>query len=562
MSEIVGDPILPPDLLYLLCAELANPQSPDFSTLFECAVSSRYFATAGALSNLYKISNLSPVTGGDYEGYSFADQGLLVQKWSILWKSIILSTLDKTMYPYCRYLRVLDLRDLGFFLDHEMLRGTVSKNFFAGEMARFNMVMQTPYRTRGKMRLNIRPIMLAIGDTITKQSPILEVLTEPAMLDVFSTALLEWPSRLEKLQFLQLGTGRALADETLQELLVASCPQLHKLEIYSWPNDDRSDHCMAQFLRRLRPNSLTLFQNDSGCGIGSETCQALALHASSLITLHLAIGDSGIPDLGTLQPCTSLESLTLTDLRSPHDLKATQNDVFENMVTWLQQCTKLRDLALNDFVSAPDLLTPMLEKQDIQLHHLQINALRDNGLYVLKENQAFHQAISRQTSLVSLLLKADADGSFGDDVELLCNCLCAMKSLKRLNLTRTTEYFTDLHVSMLSEHLTNLEELRVDGYGITDASLKRLSSLPHLTSLEFGGVTTFTTNGLLDFVERLSPGNQGLALSVERAAVEGVLSVEERIQIRDAITAKVNGRFTYEPIADPDISEFEGSDSD
>jgi len=562
MSGIAGDPILPPDLLHLLCAELANPQDPDFSTLFQCAVSSRYFATAGALSNLYKISNLSSVTGGDYEGYNSADQELLVQKWSILWKSIILSTLDSTMYPYCRYLRVLDLRDLGFFLDHDMFRGKVLKNFFAREMARFNMLSDTPYRVRGKMRLDIRGIMLAIGDTITKQSPMLEVLTEPAMLDVFSTALLEWPSRLEKLQFLQLGTGKALADETLQELLVASCPKLHKLEIYSWPNDDRSDYCMAQFLRRLRPNSLTLFQNDSGCGIGSETCQALALHAGSLRTLHLAIGDSGIPDLGTLQPCTSVESLTLTDLRSPHDLKATQNDVFTNMVVWLQQCTKLRDLALNDFVSAPDLLTPVLEKQNIQLHHLQINALRDNGLYILKENQAFHQAISCQTKLASLLLKADADGSTRDDVELLCNCLCAMKSLKRLNLTRITEYFTDFHVSMLSEHLVNLEELRVDGYGITDASLDRLSSLPYLISLEFGGLTTFTTKGLIDFVEHLGRGNQGFALSVERAAVDGMLDVAERIQVRDAIAAKVNGRFTYEPIADPDISEFEGSDSD
>jgi hypothetical protein len=46
------DAKLPPDLLHLLCAELADQL--DFSTLYRCAISSKYFAAAGALSNLYK----------------------------------------------------------------------------------------------------------------------------------------------------------------------------------------------------------------------------------------------------------------------------------------------------------------------------------------------------------------------------------------------------------------------------------------------------------------------------------------------------------------------------
>ena len=46
------------------------------------------------------------------EASSLAEQELVVQKWSILWRTIILSGLNKTLFPYCKYIKVLDLDDL------------------------------------------------------------------------------------------------------------------------------------------------------------------------------------------------------------------------------------------------------------------------------------------------------------------------------------------------------------------------------------------------------------------------------------------------------------------
>ena len=556
-------PVLPTDLLHLLCIELA--EQLEVGALFNCAVSSKVFAAAGALSNLYKICSSSSVSGGDHETFPMHVQELLVQKWSILWRSILLSSLGKTMYPYCRYLRVLDLRNLNFLLEDEKFRGKIAKNFFSGGLARFDMKMDTPFSAKGprRPRLNVRGILLAVGDAITQQAPMLEVLTEPVMpgLDVFSSALLDWPLRLENLQFLQLGDGKALADDRIQESLVSCCPHLNKLEIYQWMNDDSSDQHLARFLLRMKPNTLEFFQNESECGIGLETCKAFAHHATSLVTLHLAISDMGLQGLGELQPCTAIESLTLTDLKPPTDLKATQNDVFSGMVAWLTSLHAIRDITLSNFISAPALLTPVLEKTDIALDYLQINA-SENSLYMVKDNQDFHRAIGRQSNLTSLLLKADADGAFGDDVETLCNCICGLEGLKRLSLTRITEYFSDNQIARLSEHLPSLEELLIDGYGITDLSLERLSGLPYLKSLGFSGLTQFSLNGLLDFVEKLTAGNEGLVLSVDRAQINDKLSDAEQEIVREAIVAKVNGRFEYTLVRDPDISDFEASDSD
>lgn len=52
-------------------------------------------------------------------------QQLVIQKWSILWRSIILSSLGKTLFPYCKYIKVLDLRDFNSMLDDDMFRGQI-----------------------------------------------------------------------------------------------------------------------------------------------------------------------------------------------------------------------------------------------------------------------------------------------------------------------------------------------------------------------------------------------------------------------------------------------------
>jgi hypothetical protein len=52
---------------------------------------------------------------------------LTIQRWSILWRSIIASALDATLFPYCRYIRNLDFRDLINLLDEDQFRNKVFK---------------------------------------------------------------------------------------------------------------------------------------------------------------------------------------------------------------------------------------------------------------------------------------------------------------------------------------------------------------------------------------------------------------------------------------------------
>ena len=143
----MAQPSLPDDILHVLCEELANQEQ--FDTLFNCACASRKLA-APALTHLYRYvayallsqafksisvdicfrsHHLAPVRGGgdDLYGWTAATKLLTIQRWSILWRSIIGSSVGATLFPYCRYIKSLDFRDLGYLLDDDQFRVKVSR---------------------------------------------------------------------------------------------------------------------------------------------------------------------------------------------------------------------------------------------------------------------------------------------------------------------------------------------------------------------------------------------------------------------------------------------------
>ena len=243
---------------------------------------------------------------GGGEGLPLAEQELTVQRWSIMWRTITLSALGKTAYPYCRHLRFLDLRDLGDLLDDDKFRGKIVKQFFAGDLAKLHYVQQTPVRGRAA-RLDTKKIITAIGNEITQQAPLLEALSEPTASNVFCSALSGWAPRLSNLRSLDFYDGKALADETLRNLLHAHCPNLASLRIYSSANED-ADHHLASFIVGMKENSLVQFENISNCRVGAETCLALNSHGKSLQSLKLWVADEGIQALSLLEVHQELES--------------------------------------------------------------------------------------------------------------------------------------------------------------------------------------------------------------------------------------------------------------
>lgn len=448
------------------------------------------------------------------------------------------------MYPYCRHLRWLDLKDLGDLLDDDKFRGKISKNFFSNDLARFHFTMKATNKIRAE-RLDRSKIVSAIGDEITQRAPLLEAITEPTTMETLSTALLTWAPRLPNLRELYLFDGKALADETVRNLLHAHCPNLDSITLYR-SSSTEADNAIATFIGGMPENRLVRFEILGDCGVGAETCLALNSQSESLRELKLSLDEQGILALGLLKECISLTTLQIGTERTSVDLKATQNDIYLEIINWLKDCDNLRNVVFRNVVSAPDLLIPVLQNKDIALESLEINTTRDDNMYVVKDHHDFHKALAQQPSLSSLLLKADPDPGTRDDIEELMNMFCSLSQLRELKLIRISDYFTDQHISILGSHLSELESLYVGGYGISDNVFPGIAKMKKLKALNLSGLSRFTTEGVSDYIEMLGEGNTGLQLNVENADPDSALSEEEQNLLNELIQVKVDGRFEYQ----------------
>ncbi|KAK6428790.1 hypothetical protein LTR95_015066 [Oleoguttula sp. CCFEE 5521] len=555
---------LPPDLLHLIATELSARL--DFPTLFNYTCASKQIASSGAINALYRVSHDSPLKAGGSEDLPLAEQDLIKRKWSILWRTIILSTFGETLYPYAKHLRVLDLRDLGDLLDDDKFRqGPIEKHFFSGILLQFYLTI-TPAvkigtRSRPKLRLDTQNIISAIGDAITQHAPLLEGLTEPKLADNLSTALTTWAPRLTYLRRLDLWDGRALADDRIRNLLHVHCPHLDSLRMYHWSGSDADQH-LAAFISGMQPNKLMEFENLSHCNIGIETCLALNTHGASLRTLKLALAADGVLALGNLQGCTSLEILSIDSLGPTPDLKAAQNDIYLDITAWLKTCTYLENIFFANLPSAPDLLIAVLLNEEVKLRSLAIKS-GEGFAYLAKDHRTFHDSLTNQQTLEALLLSADAEGAGFDDLQALNDTLCSLKNLRTLHLYRISDYYNDTYLNALARNLLALEELYIGGLSYTDDVWTSISGLNNMRSLTFEGFSAFSVDGIIEYISSLNDSNRGLVLSIDRAETETAISEEGQELIRQALAAKIPGsRFQYALARDPNIQDFDSDDSD
>lgn len=75
------------------------------------------------------MHNVAPVTfsgGGDEPSQKWPHERK-TRKWALLWRSMVLSSLAKTLFPYCRYIKELDLRDLEYLFDDMKFKGAIEK---------------------------------------------------------------------------------------------------------------------------------------------------------------------------------------------------------------------------------------------------------------------------------------------------------------------------------------------------------------------------------------------------------------------------------------------------
>lgn len=297
---------------------------------------------------------------------------------------------------------------------------------------------------------------------------------------------------------------------------------------------------MAAFLMDLHAQSLESVEIFSHSDVGAETFQALNNHSETLVKLAMSIKSDSMPALSQLKNCTNLESLYLSEVGRPTDLEKTQNDVFLEVVLWLKNCKRLKNITLKDMISASAILTPVLAENDVRLERLELEG------YLPNSARDFHQALSLQETLRSVSLKSGADEDFaGDEVDILVKCLSKLRHLTELRLKDVSDYFRDEHIRALALNLPELEEWFTGGYGITDAIWHDVAQLRNLRRLEISAWTSFTIDGLLDYIGKLGPGNSRLILNVMMADPESSLSPEEQALVREALAAQVEGRFDY-----------------
>lgn len=279
---------------------------------------------------------------------------------------------------------------------------------------------------------------------------------------------------------------------------------------------------------------------------GTDVFQALSCHGTSLIELRLIMfPPETIPAILFPQGCKNLVSVSLAghgrDFSAPGN---SNSDTFLETFAWLKQCKKLRSLEFTGYFGNP-VIAPILSENSIRLTSLLVQVSR------IQDAEIFFHAVSNQTSLQSLWLKGDVD-DYETDIDVRVNYLSKLVNLTHLRLSEISERFVDRHIVQLAGSLPKLELWWTAGRSLTDAIWSELATLRSLRRLGITAFTSFTTEGILDFIENLGPGNQGLALSVLQSGIDWDFLVDPNL-IQEVINEKVKGRFEF--YAEHDLSE-------
>ncbi|KAI2623920.1 hypothetical protein GGS26DRAFT_214066 [Hypomontagnella submonticulosa] len=223
--------VLPQEIILLLCETLAA--RGDFITLFHCSLVSRRVAII-ALQQIYSIQDSAPAsTGSTYSKL----------QWTQLWRSIVLSSLGETAFPYCAYIRTLSLGNLEECI-HDIGRDKKLRSiFFGGAMGQF-LVPREQYRPNEATSQTPLPLidyqatMVKCAVSITEYIGNIADVTETAVMlehleftyiphDILPTMI----TRLGSLTSLRVRDGSVLGVEAASAISQC-CPKFADLTCY------------------------------------------------------------------------------------------------------------------------------------------------------------------------------------------------------------------------------------------------------------------------------------------------------------------------------------------
>ncbi|KPI41239.1 uncharacterized protein AB675_8004 [Cyphellophora attinorum] len=563
-SGVEEDLVLPDEVLGIICDELGRDR--DFVTLYRCAQASRSFADP-ALRTMYQYHEQSPaflqsdeadpgLAKADFATkYANAEQAF--QRWTTLWRSVIISSLpdSKTYKPYCRYLRMLDFRNLlNMVEDPRMARGKLQSSFFGGPMRPFKIMSSRAWK--GMHYVDGSATINAVGESLTQAATQIEEIAG----DISPNNLPRWIDRTPKLERLVLWNGNSLVQRAGQSV-AKTCDHFSSLTIREWRNilpDDplAADKTCAAFLNDLEPDTLEHFEIISYNDIAGNSFTALGRHKSLRDLTLNNLSRQAVENLNCLKDCTELQILVLEDNEAVQ-LEAANNDIFTEVVEWLRSCSKLRDLTLKRFRDGPAILSQVLVSPTVKLTKLSLEG------YLVRDTSSrlFHTALSEQKTLEAVWLRGIGEDVVPDDLTIMVDGLSNIPHLKELVLKEVSDEFQEEHIMKLALSLPELEELWTSGDVVSADVLMGLRNLRNLKKLDLYAMTQFRSDEIIDFISQLDPVTQrGFQLSLMAADPnQGNLSETEQDLIRELIRTSLDGRFDFVLWRDADTSD---SDSD
>ncbi|KAF2963840.1 hypothetical protein GQX73_g9748 [Xylaria multiplex] len=554
----MGKPTLPQDIILLICSELGARR--EFATLYCCSrVSSR--VSSIAVEQLYGILEVQD---------SFDFHTVQAVR---LWKSVILSSLGATVYPYCAYIRALPLGSLIECLYDIRADFGLRQFFLEGVMQDF-IVLQgddKPVRnTRSRHPpFDIPRIASRCADSIIQYIKGLAnsngtsmALTHLEASVSPSDTLLTWLSHLSTLRTLQIQDGSVLGVEAASAISEC-CPKFAELICFHFSSNTAAED-MAAFFLALSPNTLQRFEVHSRNNLSEVTLAALSTHAESLRVLDLrSLLASTVKSLHLLSQCTALEILLIErETTDRTGLDIFNGEELEQVAKWISGCKALQELSLSHVQDALPILKQVLQNPAIRLKQLVVQDYRPASEEITK---ATWSALGKQDQL-KLLTIASPYGSV-NDIALhrhpeLTDSICHLFNLTTLNLMQASASSSEIH--RIATALPLLEELSFGG-GLVDTSiLEPLGKLSKLTTLSINAITAFTFDHLWSFAQRLyQAGSRNVRVELLNQWYEAKLTEREEKRLIEYFADHLNGQIAISYPNDPDeLHEADFSDSE
>lgn len=473
-------------------------------------------------------------------------------RWAGMWRSIIMSSLGVTAYPYCLWIRSLGLSDL-----EQLLQGIARDRkwrplFFKGPMKTFEIISGSIKTSKGRPIIEWQKIIERVGNTITqfaqeaaeKQNKSVQLVSlEGANLP--TNLLSVWVSRLSTLTTLSIRDGSVLTAEVADSIHL-NCPFFKDLTCFNIKGPT-VDQDMSDFFRGLRENSLESFKVHSSNELGYKALDGLMEHSRSLRLLNLSsLQNTCLAALDTLSRCQYLENLSIeAETPSlPSTWAVSGEDPLPKVASWLKECKSLKRLVVSNLAGASHLLSEILESPDLRL--------TDLSLSLIDDEEAFYNILGNQTALESLSLRSSAEivdpnrarhDKFIDSI-----CLCT--KLKDLDIMQKVGGIDQVQLTMedlvlIKTSLPQLEDLSFDGEYLTDALFEPLAQMERLKSVSINGSSIFTFAGIKSFIEalRTSGTHKGFRLYVMNQYGEAEISERHQEQLAALMAVGLNGVF-------------------